>query len=111
MQLGQLNRPITIEEPVYTADLNGQEVETWSSLGTFWASLSYQSGVEKAEAEQRVARRVVRFTIRYNANVTELCRIYYDQKYFYIIGIDRVHRKKYQIIKAYYADRGFDPPN
>jgi len=111
MQLGSLNRPIQIEQPALTVDDNGQELITWSSIGTVWASMKYTSGMETTEADQRVARRVVKFTIRFNDHVDETCRIYYDSKYFYIEAIERIHRKRYQIIRAYYADRGFDTPN
>lgn len=105
MQLGDLKRRVSIEKPTYTADGNGQEVISWSAIGSYWAKLSYENGIETTEDEQRVARRVVKFTIRFDGDIDETYRLVYDSKYYYITGIERIHRKRYLILKCFYADR------
>jgi SPP1 family predicted phage head-tail adaptor len=105
MQLGDLKRPITIESFTVSTDDNGQEIKTWADLDTVWGKLAYESGGESFEADQRVAKRVVKWTIRYRDDVDETCRIHYDSKYFNIIAIERVHRKRFLILKCRYADR------
>lgn len=104
MQLGNLNRRIVIERPTFTADVNGQEVISWTADSPVAAMLSFDSAGESVEADQRVARRVVKFTIRYQ-DVDETCRILHDSKYYAITGIERLHRKRYLVIKCFYADR------
>ena len=106
MQLGDLRRRVTLQNYTDAVDEHGQEVRTWADIAEVWADMTYQSGGEDYQADQRVAERIVKFTIRYRSDVDETCRVYYDSRYFYIEGIERMHRKRYLILKSRYADRG-----
>jgi len=105
MQLGELRRVIRIDHFTLAADGNNQEIKTWSKLATVWAKVSYVSGGEVYEADQRVALRIAKFFIRYRSDVDETCRILYDTKYYDILGIEEVDRKRFLVIKCQYADR------
>jgi SPP1 family predicted phage head-tail adaptor len=106
MQLGDLNRRIVIEQPTTTKADDGQEIPSWSTLSEVWAKVSFEKGGEAMEADQLVARRIIKFWIRYR-EVDETMRILFDGGYFNIRHIERIGRSKYLILKADYADRGF----
>ena len=105
MQYGHFKRRITIESYTTAVDANGQDIKTWGTLAEVWAGMAYEKGDESFEALQRVALRIVKFMIRYRDDVDETCRVVYDSKYFNILGIERLHRKRYLILKCEYADR------
>ena len=105
MQLGDLRRRITIESQTLSTDANGQEIVTWGDLASVWARMTFENGGESVEADQRVAQRIVKFTIRFRDDVDATCRILYDSKYYFITGVERLGRQRFLVIKTFYADR------
>ena len=105
MQIGTLDRRITLQKRTDTTDLLGQDIPAWSTLAIVWGKIVYDRANERMEADQRVALSIVRFMIRY-IDLDETCRILYNGKYFDVLGVERLHRNKYLILKCQYADRG-----
>ena len=111
MQLGDLRRRITIESQTLSSDANGQEIITWGTLAEVWARMTFETsmtsenGGESVEADQRVAQRIVKFTIRFRDDVDATCRILYDSKYYFITGVEQLGRERFLTIKTFYADR------
>lgn len=102
VQIGRLDRRITIQTPTETQDSYGEPVITWSDLTTVWASVtpsSSQTG-EQFEADQVHAQRASVFRIRFNRNVTEKHRIVYDSDNYDILQIVEGGRREWQDITA-----------
>ena len=68
--VGELDTPVAIQEPTYTASVNygGIQSETWADvdgISTVWAYLIFNGGKESEEGEQKVGEQKVDFYIRY----------------------------------------------
>jgi SPP1 family predicted phage head-tail adaptor len=80
MDAGELDQRITIETRTLTEDVLGADVESWSSLGDFWARVIETPGREFLKGEFEAEGRSV-FVIRWReldstARVTWRGRIY-----------------------------------
>jgi len=84
LQIGKLDRRITIQELIITADEYNQSVPTWSTLATVWASVEDKTGSESFRADQLTAYRNTVFTIRYISGIDETMRVKYNDQYFNI---------------------------
>jgi SPP1 family predicted phage head-tail adaptor len=75
MQIGKLNRLVTIQQLAAGQDAAGQPVQTWSTLATVWANIRHLSGVEtiKAGAETSAVKASIR--IRRRTDVTTAMRV------------------------------------
>lgn len=69
--VGDLDTPITIERPTFTANANygGIQDITWAEAdpSNVWAYMIWKGGGEKDEADQQVGEQKVDFYIRYDA--------------------------------------------
>jgi SPP1 family predicted phage head-tail adaptor len=94
MEIGTLDRRIVIQTPTRTQNAAGEYISrTWATHTTVWASKEDTPGDEVDEADQRTALNRVVWIIRYKSTVTELMRIYWNSKYYYITSIQEVGRK------------------
>ena len=66
MQIGKLDKRITLQNRSSTLDDYGQPVNTWSNLATVWANIKPLTGREKAQMQMVDAMFTHRVTIRYN---------------------------------------------
>jgi head-tail adaptor len=58
MNIGQLDRKITIQEATLAKDAAGEEVETWGTYATLYAKKARKSANEGVSSEQLIATRV-----------------------------------------------------
>jgi SPP1 family predicted phage head-tail adaptor len=65
MRAGELNKRITIEQPVETVSGLGEPVQTWSVFAVLWAGIQPLVGSERVQAAQVNANADVKVTIRY----------------------------------------------
>ena len=70
MNIGRLDKRITIQNRVNTVDAWNHPAVSYNTLGTFWASVNFRSGRETQSAQQRVNVDRVFFSIRPNRNVS-----------------------------------------
>ena len=87
MDIGRLNCRISIQARSSTQDAAGQEVETWTTFVTVWASRRDVRGRERFTGEQRYAARSGVYQIRFMAGVHEEMRIVDNGITYRIIGI------------------------
>lgn len=81
----RLNRRITLEYPVESADGLGGFTILWTELETLWAEvIPLSAGREVLEASQLQATQMHRFTLRALNNVTADMRIRYNDRIFAI---------------------------
>ena len=92
MNIGKLDRYITLQSVSTSVDAYGQPVESFSTLASVWAKIEYKSEVEKFENEQLRAVSSIDFTIRYRTDITEQMRISYDSNTYQITGIAEIGR-------------------
>mgnify|MGYP000362650171 CR=1 FL=1 len=92
MNIGKLDRLVTIQAYTTSRSSSGEPLETWANLtnGIVWASLRNTAASEKVENEQLVAIVSTTWNIRYLSTVNETQRILYNSKYYYITGI-KIH--------------------
>jgi len=100
MQIGDLDRRITIQQSTTTTNDYGEKVDGWATYRKVWAMLSFVRGDEQFEAEQKTAVRVVKFFVRYDSSITEKMRISWDSKIYDIRSIEQVSREKYLVLKC-----------
>lgn len=100
MNVGKLDRYITLQSVSTAVDAYGQPIETFSTLASVWARIDYKSEVEKFENEQLKAVSSIDFTIRYRTDITEMMRISYASNIYQIIGISEIGREIGLILKT-----------
>jgi len=64
MKTPPLNRKLTLEAAIRTADGAGGFTETWSALGTLWASIRAGTGREADAAGLSISTAPYRITVR-----------------------------------------------
>lgn len=110
--IGAMDTRITIQERTVTGDsVTNEDVETWEDFATCWAELKPISrsvgdtvnpgqgqSIELFEADQQVAKDMLRLKIRFIAGLDETMRIVIDGTYHYIKGIEEWGRKSYIVL-------------
>ena len=104
----ELDRKITIEHPVRTANSYGEPVEVWEAFAVLWANVNHKGGREGFYARQVIAQGDVVFKVRYTAGVTPLMRVKYDGQIYNIIAVAEVGRKAFLEISSRCADNERD---
>ena len=88
VQVGNLDRRITIQEPVYTTnDHNEDEITDWSNVATVWASASQKQGSEVVDADRVTYYETTIFTIRHRTGLNVRMRIILDTVPYRIFSI------------------------
>lgn len=92
LQIGKMDRRITIEQPTQGVGPYGEPIETWMDLATVWANAYAGAGKEFVAARQVNAEVSMQFQIRWRSDLSTTMRIFYDGKYFDIVDIAEVGR-------------------
>ena len=93
---GDLDRRITIERAIITADEYGNSVESWGAFATVWSKVTHVSDGEKWKAAEVGAHVDTRFLIRWGFSVTPLDRVIYDGRVYSINGVKEIGRREGQ---------------
>ena len=96
MDIGKLNKRITIQSQSSTYDAAGQQVESWSTFATVWANIKHKSGMEtiKSDAVASVVKASSR--IRYLPGVNAGMRVLYLNTLYRIEAVlPHVEEKRY----------------
>lgn len=101
MEIGSLNKRITIEELKININENGFEVEEWIDFKTVWAGVSNLYGREYFDAASVQMENTVKFVIRYLPGIDTSMRILFKGKHYNITSIDNIkYRNRFIEIKA-----------
>jgi SPP1 family predicted phage head-tail adaptor len=100
MEVGALDRRVTIETATKTKDSYGGIVVSWASLGTYWANVRPMVARERFISGAIRENNVSVFTIRYRTGFDVEARISYDGKLYRIIGIAERGRREWTEITA-----------
>ena len=92
MQLGHLDRRVTLQNYVTSAYSYGELIESYSDYRTVWAKVDFTGGSQSDEFDRITAISKLKFFIRNLdlANLTEKTRISYDSKLYYIQAINEI---------------------
>ena len=101
VNIGDLNKRITIQNFTTIINDSGFEVNSWEPFKTVWASANNLSGREYFAAQAVQAENTLKFLIRYTKGISTDMRILFEEKFYNITFIDDVkYSKKFIEIKA-----------
>ncbi len=92
MNIGRLDRRVTISERQSTVDTQNHPTTSYVSRGEFWARVDYISGSHTEGGDQVVQVERVKFTVRYNRNFTNTDKITYNGDDYDIISLTELGR-------------------
>jgi SPP1 family predicted phage head-tail adaptor len=96
MNIGALDRRITLQKPVTATNDYGEREVTWTGYATVWASIDRKpTASERISGEQVLSFQSVIFNIRYSSIVSILeasHRVSYNSKIYDVLGVQEVGR-------------------
>ena len=103
MNIGQLDRKVTLQAPVIVAqDLYGQPAPvSFTDIATVAAGVKYDKGNEAVAADQNTATQRILFTIRYRPDVRPTWQLGYEGKVFQITDVAEIGRRRGTILTCY----------
>lgn len=87
MQAGKLRHRITLQAASTAKDGYGEDIQTFGTLATVWASIEPLRGRELLLAQQISAEITFRIRIRYNASLAAEDRVIFGSRTFEIIAV------------------------
>lgn len=87
MDIGKLNKRITIQQQSLTYDDAGQQVESWSTFASVWADIKFKSGKETIKADALASTVMASIRIRYKQGVNAGMRVQYKDEQYEILSI------------------------
>jgi SPP1 family predicted phage head-tail adaptor len=101
-KLGDLYNYITFERYILSdSDYGDNDTYSWSTYASCFAEIIPESESEIIANNQIVNRNIVSWRVRYDSNITENMRIYFDSNYYDITGIKVEGRNKFLILKSH----------
>jgi SPP1 family predicted phage head-tail adaptor len=98
---GSLNRRLTLEAPVESADGAGGVVREFETVATLWVEVMPVSAARAIEAERAGARITHRIGMRFTDDITTRHRFRDGERVFRIVSLrDRDGRKRFLAIEA-----------
>ena len=98
---GSLNRRLTLEAPVESADGAGGVMRSFETVATLWAEVTPISAARAIEAERAGARVTHRIGIRFADDITTMHRFRDGERIFRLVALrDRDGRKRFLSIEA-----------
>lgn len=87
MNIGRLNKRITIEQQSTAYDAAGQLVESWSTFATVWADIKFKSGSETIKSDALVSTVPASIRIRYKQGITAGMRVKFKDSVYEILAV------------------------
>ena len=87
MDIGRLNKRVTIQQQSSTYDAAGQLVEDWSTFATVWADIKHKSGSETIKSGAIASDVQASIRIRYKQGVTAGMRVLYKTSQYEILAV------------------------
>lgn len=78
MDIGRLNRRVSIQQRSASQDAVGQPVETWSEFAAVWADIRFNTGMKSMEtisADAQTSVAVASVRIRFRSDITAAMRV------------------------------------
>ncbi len=100
VQIGRMDRKITLRQRVLSRDSMGGVSETWQDMAVVFAEKLDIIGREFIAAQQVNAEISTKFRIRYRVDINTTWRISYDGRDYDIISIAELGRRRWLEIMA-----------
>ena len=100
MQLGKMNKLISIMKTTTSKGTTGQHIETFTKFKEAWAFQYFENGNEVFESNKETAVNKCKFFIRFTSDITEQMKIYYKDDKYDITSIEYDNKNIYLIIRA-----------
>lgn len=100
MQVGRLNKRITLQYPTRVRDAMGGYVDTWEDAATVWAGKWSVSSIEMKSGLQVSMVRIQKFMIRFRHKLLPSWRIKYGNEYYNITSIDPDEKNEFMFLMA-----------
>ena len=95
MSASDMDRRITIQQPVVSKDGYGEPIITnWTPVATVWAQVIPVSGREYFDAAAARAEKLTRFRIWWRSGITETMRVVYDDRNYDIRSVVELGRRE-----------------
>ncbi len=97
LQAGKMDRLIRIERKSTSQGSSGEQVDTWTEVGTVWAEQVELRGYERAAMRQLIGHAISTFRIRWSSVVdgtTVLDRIVYAGRTYQITDVREIGRRE-----------------
>jgi len=98
MRAGKLRHQITLQRKSLTPDEYGGPVETWTDVGTVWASVEPLQGRELTNAQTVNAETTTKITMRYVSGVTAADRIVFGGRFYNLQSVIDPEMKHRELI-------------
>jgi len=86
MNIGNLNKRITLQQSTRASDGMGGFTLTWADVATIWAAIWPVSANEQVKSGQTIGNITHRIRIRYRSVLKSSLRIKYGNRYFAIVA-------------------------
>lgn len=95
MDVGKLDKRITIEKKVSEKDAAGEPKDVWQKVKTIWANVRFERGMESIRNNKDTATSRISIRVRYRTDIDESMRIIFSKKIYSIISVlpDEQERK------------------
>ena len=94
MDIGKLDRRVTLQSKSVTRAANGEEVVTWADVATVWAQVHALRGKEFFAGAEMQAAVDVRVRMRYRSGVTRDMRLLHDGPSLDIVSVIETGRRE-----------------
>ena len=101
INIGFLDRRVTIQNQATSKDTDGFPLEAWSNLFTnVPAAKHYGAGTEKENDGTNTPEQQVDYLLRYHASITTSCRVVEGGDVYEIHAIDELGRRQGMLLKC-----------
>lgn len=83
---GELNKKVTLQHKNVTKNAFGEEIVTWSTIASVWASIQSIKDREYFESQQIQNELTTRIIIRYRTGLKPYDRVVYGKRIFEIVS-------------------------
>lgn len=98
-RIGELDQRVQILSPTETqSSTSGEVTQTWGEYATRYAAVTPLGGSEPIISDMIQPASRAKFIFRYDANITEKCRLVWHAKTFAITSIEVIPRNRFLII-------------
>ena len=85
MQAGKLRHRVIVQQPTISRNSLGEEIPSWGTFATVWASIEPLSGREYTTLRAELAQVTTRIRMRYLAGLTSKMRILHGTTVYEIV--------------------------
>lgn len=92
MNIGRMDRRITLQSATVVQDQWNHPVQTWADVATVWATKAPRKSTEPTEVKQVVNLNVVEWYIRHRTDIDAGDRVSYAGNFYDITGVQEIGR-------------------